>query len=57
MWYHIFSKILQSILLFVHEKRVALTFPSLSWIPATFFTELKRRKVNAMPLGEAHGFA
>jgi hypothetical protein len=22
MWYHIFSKILQSILLFVHEKRV-----------------------------------
>jgi len=25
--------------------------------PATFFTELKRRKVNAMPLGEAHGFA
>jgi hypothetical protein len=56
MWYHIFSKILQSILLFVHEKRVAVAFRLLSCF-GYFLTELKRRKVNAMPLGEAHGFA
>jgi len=43
MWYHIFSKILQSVLLFVHKKRVAVTFLPLSWNPS-FLTELKRRK-------------
>jgi len=36
MWYHIFSKILQSILLFVHKKRVAVTFAALLLIRQVF---------------------
>jgi hypothetical protein len=41
MWYHIFSKILQSILLFVHEKQVAVAFPLLSCFDY-FPNQLKR---------------
>ena len=31
--------------LFVHKKRVAVTSPDIAMDPATFLTELKRRKV------------
>src|SRR5262249_33726060 len=35
-WYHIFSRILQSIFLFVDKKRVAETFPALLLIRQVF---------------------
>jgi hypothetical protein len=53
---HFFKNLAIHIAVRASEARCT-NIPVVVMDPATFFTELKRRKVNAMPLGEAHGFA